>query len=220
MMFTHSNQFNFSKLNKEESEKGRFYITPDGKKYPSITTVLSILNKEALDEWKRAVGNEEATRVSRMAANRGTRVHLLFEDYLNNKEPHFKSFLDKQTFNSLKPTLDRYVNNIRAQEIHLYSDHFEIAGQVDCIADFNSKLSVIDFKTSSREKYEDEIESYFIQATGYTLMFEQMTGIPIHQIVILITVDFDKPQIFVKKRAKYISRFAEVREQYREKYNV
>lgn len=219
-MFTHDSITHFEMLEREESEFGRFYITPQGNRYPSITTVLSILNKEALQNWKNSVGEKEAVRVSRIAANRGTRVHSLFEDYLNNKQPSFKSFLDKQTFTSLKAILDKYVNNIRVQEAHLYSDHFRVAGQVDCIADFYGKLSVIDFKTSTREKYEDEIETYFLQATAYTLMFEQMTGMPIHQIVILIAVDFDKPQIFVKKRSKYISRFAEVRDQYREKYNV
>ena len=129
----------------------RFYVTPEGKKYPSITTVLSGRNKEGIVRWRESVGNDVANQIMRSAAKRGTAVHQLVEDYLNNTELSKQDVLPLALFTLLKPELDN-INNIVIQEGGLYSDKWGIAGRVDCIAEYQGKLSVIDFKTSTKEK--------------------------------------------------------------------
>jgi CRISPR/Cas system-associated exonuclease Cas4 (RecB family) len=220
-MFKHvDHEFKFETLNKIEGTDGRFYITPSGAQYPSITTVLGSFTKHELEVWKQKVGKEYSDFVSRMATNRGTRIHKVFEDYLDNKEIPKLSFIDQGNFSSMKPVLDRWINNIWSQECHLYSHHLQLAGQVDCIGEFDNRLSVIDFKTSKEPKHEGDIETYFMQATAYTIMFEEMTGVVVNRIVILISVDFDKPQIFVKNRREYINKLLEIRKLYKEIHNV
>lgn len=192
-------------LDRIDSPEGRKYITPSGLYYPSITTVLSkTSNKPELEAWKRKVGEEEAKRVSGIATRRGTRLHNYLEDFLNNKTIEIKSPSDKMQFESLKPELLANVNNIRHQECHLYSDYLQIAGQVDCIADYIGKLSVIDFKTSKERRHEQDILDYFIQSTFYALAYQELTGIKITQIVIMMMVDYDKPQVFVENINPYI----------------
>jgi hypothetical protein len=183
----------------------RYYATPEGNRYPSITTVLSVLSKQSIMEWRKRVGEEEANRISTQAARRGTKVHKMCEDYLNN-ELDLKKFLpaDKQTFLSMKPLLDEKINNIHAQEIALWSNYLKVAGRCDCIAEWDGKLSVIDFKTSRKLKKKEYISSYFQQASAYAVMYEERTGIPISQIVILIAVDDEEPQVFIEKRDNYI----------------
>lgn len=183
----------------------RYYATPEGNRYPSITTVLSILSKESIQAWRKRVGYEEAKRISTQAARRGTKIHSMCEDYLNN-ELDLNKYLpsDKQTFMSLKPVLDKNISNIHAQEIALWSDYLKVAGRCDCIAEWGGKLSVIDFKTSRKLKQKEHISSYFQQTSAYAVMYEERTGIPISQIVVLIAVDDEDPQIFVEKRDDHI----------------
>jgi ATP-dependent exoDNAse (exonuclease V) beta subunit len=218
--FVHVKRPLFNKLERLDTPRGRFYVTPSGLHYPSVTTVLGALPKDSLKAWETAVGSKEAERVRRMAGNRGTRIHEYIEQYLDNKPLEKMSFIDASSFNGLKPILDKYVNNIVLQEAHLWSDHLELAGTVDCVGEFDGKISIIDFKTSANPKMEDDIEGYFLQATAYSIMYEERTGIPINRIAILITIDFDKPQIFVKNRSKYIDRLLEVRKLYKESVNV
>ena len=190
----------------------RFYETPDGKLYPSITTVLSTRNKKGLFEWRKRVGDEVANYVARTSAARGTAVHHMCEDYLNNfptewpdkwKE-HEKKFLPFCLFKQLaKETLDN-VDNIHAQECGLYSDKYKVAGRVDCIAEYNGELSIIDFKTSSKERSDEWNENYYIQASAYAEMFEEQTGTPIEQIVILVVTEDGAVQEFVKEKYDYI----------------
>ena len=122
----------------------RFYVTPEGKKYPSITTVLSGRNNEGIVRWRESVGNDVANQIMRQAASRGTAVHNLVENYLNNEELSKQDVLPTALFTLLKPELDN-INNIRIQEGGLYSDYYGVAGRVDCIADYKGVLSVIDF---------------------------------------------------------------------------
>ena len=215
MKFNHVNSVKFQKLDKVEGPSGRFYITPEGFHYPSITTILgATADKSGLIAWRNAVGEREAERVSRSAAGRGTRIHKYLEDYLDNKEVSGLSYIDKPQFDSITPVLDKYVNNIWSQESHLYSHHLKLAGQVDCIAEFLSKLAVIDFKTSKRIKDRSEITDYFLQSTFYALAFQELTGVKISYIVILIIVDFDKPQIFVEKVSDYMDLLIKRRKSY------
>lgn len=204
-------------LTRKTTEEGRRYFTPDGSAYPSITTVLSILSKQAIIEWRKRVGEEEANRISRQASGRGTAVHKICEDYIDNVEDwkgkHQPSNLFM--FNTLKPVLDKKINNIWFQEVYLYSDKLKTAGQVDCIAEFEGELSVIDFKTSRRVKSEDNIQNYFMQVSFYAAAFYEMTGIPIKQGVILIAVDDSEPQVFKFNTYDYLEHLVQVRKKYR-----
>ena len=209
-------------LNTETINGKRFYVTPEGNKYPSVTTITSQYNKQSIMEWRKRVGEEEANRISAKAAGRGTRVHTICENYLNNQD----DFLQKQMpdaivmFKTLQPLLDQYVNNIHALEVPLYSDHLKVAGRVDCIAEFDGKLSIVDFKTASKPKEDKWIQNYYMQCSAYAVMFEERTGIPVPRIVVMIAVDGEKAQIFVKKRDDYIGEFIKYREIYEELLNV
>ena len=191
----------------------RLYETPEGNKYPSITTVLSVRNKKGLFEWRKRVGEDVANYVARKAANRGTSVHHMCEDYLNNdfdEEKHKKKFLPYVLFNQLRESVLQKIDNIYAQECGLYSDKYKVAGRVDCIAEYDGKLSIIDFKTSSKERSDDWNESYYIQASAYAEMFEERTGIAIDQVVILVVTEDGVVQEFVKNKTEYLPLLSDV----------
>ena len=203
-------QFDHVKLNgelpdiKTESIKGkRFYVTPEGNKYPSITTVLSDRNKEGIRKWRESVGQDVANQVMRQAASRGTAVHTLIENYLNNEELSKQDVLPVALFATIKSELDN-INNIRIQEGGLYSDYYGVAGRVDCIADYKGVLSVIDFKTSTKEKKEEWIENYFIQGSAYCEMYEERFDQPIDRVVILIVTEDGGIQTFSKRKDDYL----------------
>ena len=191
----------------------RLYETPEGNKYPSITTVLSVKNKKGLFEWRKRVGEDVANYVARKAANRGTSVHHMCEDYINNdfdEEKHKKKFLPYVLFNQLRESVLQKIDNIYAQECGLYSDKYKVAGRVDCIAEYEGKLSIIDFKTSSKERSDDWNESYYIQASAYAEMFEERTGITIDQVVILVVTEDGVVQEFVKNKTEYLPLLSDV----------
>jgi len=125
-----------------------------------------------------------------------------------------------QAFNNIKPIIDESIDNVVMQECPLYSDYLMVAGTVDCIAEWNGKLSIIDFKTSRKTKKKEWIENYFMQTAAYAVMFEERTKVPVSQLVILITVDDEDPQVFIEKRDDWIWKFVFAREEYRKKYNV
>ena len=201
-MFNHVQVSELPQLKTENINKKRYYITPDGNKYPSITTVLSNRNKKGLFEWRKRVGEDVANYVARTAANRGTKVHHMCEDFLNNKEVSTEPFFAACLFNQLKPILTKKINNIHFQECALYSDKLGIAGRVDCIAEYDGKLSIIDFKTSSRERTDEWNENYYIQASAYAEMYEERTGTPINQIVILVVTEDGTVQEFVREETE------------------
>lgn len=190
----------------------------DGEIYPSITTILSLFSKDAIDEWRERVGKEEADKVSKKATTKGTAVHEMVEKYIKNELTEISeySLIEKDSFIRIKPVLDRYIDNIFLQEIALYSHTYKVAGRVDLIAEYAGKLSIIDFKTASKQKHKEWIIAYFVQATAYALMLYEMTGILIEQIVIIITVEHDEPQIFVEEPRKYFKKFIEVRKNFKE----
>ena len=190
----------------------RYYVTPDDKEYPSITTVLSNRGKEGLFEWRKRVGNDVANYISRKAAKRGTSVHQMCEDYLNNvgfENPSWwsekeKDFLPFCLFNQLRNNALHRINNIHAQECALYSDKYEVAGRVDCIAEYKNTLSIIDFKTSTSERTDKYNENYYIQASAYAEMYEERTNTPIDQIVIMVVTEDGVVQEFVKSKQDYL----------------
>jgi len=221
MAFTHfDHKIDLPQLTRKTTESGRKYFTPSGDAYPSVTTVLGILGKKELMEWRKRVGEEEANKISRQASGRGTAVHKLCEDYLDNKEDYSKKHMpvNIHMFNTMKPLLDKKINNVWFQESFLYSNELKTGGQVDCIAEFEGELSVIDFKTSRRVKKADDILGYFMQVSFYAKAFEEMTGTPIRKGVILIGVDDSEPQIFVIDPDDYVDHFKAVRETYSKLY--
>ena len=216
--------FDHVKLNGElpeittESIKGkRFYVTPEGNKYPSITTVLSDRNKEGIIKWRESVGNDVANQVMRQAASRGTAVHTLIENYLNNEELSKQDVLPVALFVTMKSELDN-INNIRIQEGGLYSDFYGVAGRVDCIADYKGVLSVIDFKTSTKEKKEEWVENYFIQGAAYCEMYEERFDQPIDRVVILIVTEDGAVQTFSKRKDDYLPLLKSAIKEFNEKF--
>ena len=203
---------NLPELTTKTIDRKRYYVTPEGKEYPSITTVLSNRGKEGLFEWRKRVGDDVANYISRKAAKRGTSVHHMSEDYLNNdgfENPKWwsekeKDFLPFCLFNQLRNSALHRINNIHAQECGLYSDKYKVAGRVDCIAEYNNMLSIIDFKTSTSERNDKYNENYYIQTAAYAEMYEERTGIPTDQIVILVVTEDGVVQEFVKSKQEYL----------------
>ena len=205
---------------KQLNENGvRHYVTPEGNKYPSITTVLSEYNRKAIFEWRTRVGNDEANRVSGKASTRGTKLHKACEDYINNLTPDFKTPFERDLFKRFQPTLHR-INNVYAQELRMYSDHLRIAGTVDCVGEFDGKVSVIDFKTSAKQKDSSYIENYFMQCSAYAIMFEEQFGIPVAQTVVAIAVEDYEPQVFIEKRDTHVKRLIHFRDLYESKSGI
>jgi hypothetical protein len=217
--FNHKN-FKLEELNTESIDGKRFYVTPEGK-LPSITTVLSILSRDAIKKWRERVGEEEANKISTKASRRGTNVHAMCEHYINN-DLDVKNYLpnDRETFNSLRPILDEHLDNVYAQEVPLWSEYLGVAGRVDCIAEWDGKLAIIDFKTSRKLKKKEYISNYFQQCAAYAVMWEERTEIPINKIVVVIAVDGEQPQIFEEKRDNYIYECVETIARYRREQSV
>ncbi len=191
----------------------RYYVLPNGEKFRSVTTVLDgALDKTALHEWRKRVGHEEAQKITTQAARRGTAVHSIAERYVLNEENYLRGAMPSgiDAFKGVQTLLDNHVDNILGIELPLYSVALKTAGRCDLIAEFDGVPSVIDFKTSRKLKKEEWIESYFLQTTVYSMMFEWIYKIKIPQIAILIAVDHEPPQVFVKERGQYVDRVLEI----------
>lgn len=202
-------------------ESGRTYHTPQGD-YPSITTVLSILSRDGIQAWRDWVGEEEADKISFQAANRGTDVHEIAEKYLRNNPDFKKGYLPHiiQSFLNLKPILDNRIGKIYGLEVPLYSKFLHVAGRVDCVAEFDGVLSIIDFKTSRRPKKKEKITNYFIQESSYAIMWEERTGIPIKQLVTIMDVDGHEPLVFIEDRDNWTMPLLKTIKQFREENNL
>jgi len=204
------NKFNFIEIDKNllPDTKGRridghrFYEI-EGKNYPSVTTVLNIRKKDGLVEWRKNVGDEVANYEMRRAANRGKATHTLVEQYLKGETPSERGVLPLGLFKLLKPYVDQ-INNVHCLETIMYSHKLTIAGQVDCIAEYNGKLSVIDFKTANKERQEGWIDNYFLQTTAYAVMYEEIFGTPIEQIVVLIAGEDGSVACYKKDKKEFM----------------
>ena len=206
----------FPILETKTVDKKRFYVTPEGKEYPSITTVLSPRNKEGLMKWRKKVGNDVATHIANKAAVRGSKVHKMCEDYLNglDMEKHKKDFLPYCLFNELKNQTFDNINGVIGQELVLYSDKYKVAGRTDLIANYKGELSIVDFKTSTNERKDSYNQNYYIQTSAYAEMFEELTGQPINQIVILVVTENGSVQEFIKDKQEYIPLLEETLEEW------
>ena len=205
-------------LTRKTTDTGRKYFTPEGNAYPSITTVLGVLNKEGIIAWRKRVGEEEANKISQQASVRGTAVHKLAEDYLNN-DPDWKEGAmptNLFSFEDIKKIMDKRLNNIWMQEVFLYSDKLKTAGQLDCIGEWDGELAIVDFKTSKRVKKREDITSYFIQMCFYAAAFLERTGIAIKKGVIVMAVDGNEPLIFEMNTHDYLQHLVAVRKKYQE----
>jgi genome maintenance exonuclease 1 len=202
------------KLKRIDGGASRLYETPDGKQYPSVTSVLGFKSAESIQKWRDRVGAEEADKISKRASSRGTRIHTLCEDYLTLGTA-VPDMFDAEMFTSIKPYLDK-IDNIHALETPLFSHYLKVAGTVDCIAEYEGKLSIIDFKSSSKVKSRDDIHSYFMQTSAYAVMFEELTGIPVGRLLIIMGVDNERAIIFKEKRDDWINGFIELRNEFEE----
>ena len=181
----------------------RFYKI-DGKHYPSITSILSIQKKEGLEKWRKNVGEEAAKWEMARAARRGKATHTLVEQFLKGQPQTINDVLPNGMFRLLKPYLEQ-IDNIHCLEKIMYSHKLTLAGQVDCIAEYNGKLSVIDFKTANKERIDSWNHNYYMQCTAYAIMYEELFGTPIEQIVILQSGEDGSCNAFIKDKATYMS---------------
>jgi len=209
----------------ETTESGRKYVLPDGRKYDSVTTILShAKDKTFLKEWRNRVGEEEANRIVKRSSSRGTKLHDACEKYLKNEltDMKIKTLMPdvKDFFLQLKPLIDKNVGVVYGTEQALFSDRLKIAGRTDCIAEWSGKISIVDYKNSIKEKREDWIQDYFIQCTAYANLFEDLTGLPIEQIVVLIANEEGTPQEFVREKTKYQAQFDKLVEDYRKSLEI
>ena len=213
-MFTHVD-CELPKLKRQNIDGARYY-TVNGRPMVSITSVTSHWNKQIFVDWRKRIGEAEANRITKRATSRGTATHELIENHLLNKEVEFDKPSPKMLFLQAKETL-KNINNIYALEESLYSEELGVAGTVDCIAEYNGELSIIDFKTAEKPKPRDWIENYFVQAAAYACMFFERTGIPVKKLVIIMTCEngevtvyeeYDKIK-YMKKLVLYIQKFVE-----------
>ena len=205
-MFKHKRLYKFKELKTESVNGKRHYVLPHGGLYPSITTILGWFKAKAIKEWKERVGEEEAKKIAVKSSRRGTAVHQICEDFLNNKENCLIKHMPNNIvmFKSIRPILETNIKEVHHQEVPLYSNKLQIAGRVDCICKWNDRPAIVDFKTSSKPKKEDWIEDYFEQCTAYSLMFEEMTKIHIPDIKIVMAVENSEPILFEKTIYDYI----------------
>ena len=204
--FTHCNQPDYRELHAETKKSGRWYNVRDDVKYPSVTTVLGHAPKPWLEEWRQQLGVEKADIETQRCADRGEAVHLIAERYLQNDKAHKKDHFNDNVklFNQIRPILHK-INNIRAQEIPLFSDTLKMAGRVDVVGEYEGTLAVIDFKTSNNNKNTGMVQDYFLQSTAYAVMYNEMFGVPIDDIIIIIAVERGMaPMVYKRKIFDYI----------------
>jgi hypothetical protein len=215
-MFTHLD-IEFPEMETTYIDGNRYYPTPvTGNLYPSITSVTSHYNREVFKTWRQRVGDAEADRVIKESTTRGTSFHKSAQDYLENKPVVHDNEEIEFMFDAAKPYLDK-INNIHAIERCLYSDVLGIAGRVDCIAEYEGELAIIDFKTSKKIKPEAWIQQYFVQEVAYACMYYEMTQSVVKKLItIMVTPDgevkvFDKrdKKEYIILLKKYIKTFVE-----------
>ena len=207
-MFNHV-EVNYPTLTREMIDGVRYYDTPDGQKLVSITSIISHYNREIFRKWRARVGNDEANKITKKSTSRGTDMHTLVENYMLNKELPTVQPLSESLFKQAKPDLDK-IDNIHAIEQALFSKELGVAGTVDCIAEYEGELAIIDFKTSKKPKPEKWIEHYFVQCAAYACMLYEMTGIMVKKFVIIMSCENGEVEVYEQyDKRKYINLLAE-----------
>jgi len=206
-------------MTRVQEDGRRFYETPEGQRYPSVTTVTGLLTRDHIKLWRERVGAEEANKISSVAARRGTKMHSLFEQYLRqDEELVFENILDESMFNAVQPVLDN-ITPI-ALEAGMWSDSLQMAGQVDCVGVWDNELCIIDFKTSAKYKEEYMADPWFHQMTAYAIMVEELTGEVIDSIVAVVAVDGGGVQVFEADPREYVDKLYKLRQRYANLHGV
>ena len=222
-LFNHVGQIEPIEMVAEMVDGKRVYLTPEGFKFPSVTTVISNnkAKKAGIARWRARVGEEKANNISARSTGRGTKYHSIAEDYFNNNldlKKYSKFPLPVLMFQHSRPVLDR-INNIYLQEAALYSKHLEIAGRVDCIAEFDGVLSIIDFKTAAEPKREKYLYDYFVQETAYACMLQENYGLTVKQLVTIVACENGETQVKVlPPKKEYFMKLMEYIAEYQERY--
>jgi|TARA_B100001250_G_scaffold120255_1_gene102084 genome maintenance exonuclease 1 len=200
MKFEHVNHLGDLELNKKETNGIRLYNLPDGRWVPSITSVTSFYNRQIFINWRKRVGLEEANRITKKATARGTDFHEAAQAYLENRELLWEEYRPATKFmmHHATPYLDK-INNIHAIERTLYSEYYGLAGRVDCIAEYEGELAVIDFKTSEKIKPEKWLENYFVQEMFYAAAYYELTEIPVKKLITIMVTPGGDVKIFDKR---------------------
>jgi genome maintenance exonuclease 1 len=214
--FEFSPHIDLPKAKQINTPSGRRYATPDGNIYPSITTILGSQpeKKKSLAEWRARVGEEQANKISRQAAGRGTALHNLMEKYILGDEIDVRKILPTTLsyFRPVQKCIDENLQLVYASETSMFSDILRIAGTADLICEWNGEVTVVDFKTATRMKTREMIKDYFLQATAYSIMFEEHTGIRTPNIVILMISEDQEFQAFHGERNDYVADLIRVRD--------
>ena len=200
MTFIHENHLGDLELNKKETRGIRLYNLPNGEWVPSITSVTSFYNRQIFADWRKRVGIEEANRITKKATTRGTDFHEAAQAYLENRDMVWEDYLPatRFMFHHATPYLDR-INNIHAIERTLYSEYYGLAGRVDCIAEYDGELAVIDFKTSEKIKPEKWLENYFVQEMFYAAAYYELTQIPVKKLITIMVTPGGEVKVFDKR---------------------
>ncbi|NNL59218.1 MAG: exonuclease [Nitrosopumilus sp.] len=194
-----------------ERDDGHYYQTPKGDVFPSITTMLHktmpLEKQQSLENWKAQ--EVAADYITQESAVIGTQTHEMIENYLNGISfTEQYRLLSVAHFNNLLPFIQK-INDIHGTELRLYSEAMKIAGTSDCIAKYDGKLSIIDYKTKRSNQQEEWMTDHFIQGTAYAQMFKEMTGIEIKQVVILVSSEKNTRMEFVKNTGDYVDLLVE-----------
>ena len=206
MTFIYENHLGDLELKKRETPGCRLYELPSGQWVPSITSVTSFYNRQIFINWRKRVGIEEANRITKKATTRGTDFHEAAQAYLENRDLVWEDYLPatKFMFHHAAPYLDK-INNIHAIERTLYSEYLGLAGRVDCIAEYEGELAVIDFKTSEKIKPEKWLENYFVQETFYAAAYYELTEIPVKKLITIMVTPGGEVKVFDKRnKSDYI----------------
>ena len=187
-------KYTYAKLTRDESTGKRLYLTPTGHKVPSVTTILDKTKpaeaREALANWRKAVGEQKAQAITTEAANRGTRMHKFLEDYVKG-EPLKESVSNPYAQQSLKMAKIvithglSFVNEVWGSEVPLYFPEL-YAGTTDCVGMHQGDPAILDFKQTNKPKKREYIDDYFIQLTAYALAHNEVHGTNIRKGVILM----------------------------------
>ena len=206
-------------MSRVQEDGKRYYQTPEGQKYPSVTTVTGLLSRDHIKLWRKRVGEETANKITKQATTRGTRMHNIFEQYLRAEEPvFFDNIMESSMFEAVQPVLDEIIPI--ALEAGMWSDSLQMAGQVDCVGVWGDELAIIDFKTSSKPKEEYMADGWFHQMTAYAIMVEELTGEVIDRIVAVVGVDGGFCQVFEADPREYVDKLYGLRNQYRTLYGA
>ena len=189
----------------------RFYVTPEGEHYKSITSILSELSKADIQKWRARVGEKEANRITQKASRRGTAVHSVCESYIKNEDGFLEGEMPHiiEVFRSIEPLLDK-IDNVRLVEGALWSDELKVAGRTDLVADFDNELAVIDYKTSNYNKTWEMCHKFFMQGAFYAHAFEERYGTPIENIIIIMAVDGSEPLLWKETTSRWMEPLKQV----------